>query len=158
MKFYQTYEYQPQCEQMFYRYKALLLELLPKARVEHIGASSIKNCISKGDLDIYAGVERSVHEEAVKILEGNGFKVKPNTLRTKNLCMLEDDKVAIQLVVDGSEFEDFLIFRNILNEDAALVEQYNQMKIGCAGMKIQSYRLVKSQFIEKILKAYKSLP
>ncbi|WP_371317042.1 GrpB family protein [Aeromonas sp. sia0103] len=51
--------------------------MLPKARVEHIGASSIPLAISKGDLDIFIGVESDELEAAVQLLTTLGFQEKP---------------------------------------------------------------------------------
>lgn len=55
-------------------------------------------------------VEKSQHTKLKKIW----LTIIQNTLRTGNLCMLEDDNVPIQLVVKGSEFELFLHFRGAL--------------------------------------------
>ncbi|CAM3485341.1 hypothetical protein PAMA111031_04255 [Paraphotobacterium marinum] len=41
---------------LFEKYKNKIQSILPKAKIEHIGSSSIPNAISKGDLDILIGV------------------------------------------------------------------------------------------------------
>ena len=152
MLFFQAQDYQPKCQQLFSSYKNQIIQLLPSALIEHIGASSIPHCVSKGDLDIYVAVDNV--EQAIGMIEQLGFKIKQDTLRTKQLCMLESQRnedVAIQLVEKGSSFEDFLHFRDKLRSNPKLVEQYNQMKLSCTGYTQEKYREVKSRFIEKVL-------
>ncbi|MDM5131953.1 GrpB family protein [Aeromonas piscicola] len=154
MKFYRAEQYQASCEDLFLRYEREVKNLLPNARVEHVGASSIPLAISKGDLDIFIGVESDELEAAVQILTTLGFKEKVDTLRTSELCMLESkssDDVAFQLVANGSEFEFFLIFRDKLRADPSLVQQYNELKMSCEGLSQDDYRRKKSDFINHVL-------
>jgi len=71
--------------------------------------------------------------------------------------MLVTDKykhdVAIQLTVNGSEFEEFIRFRDILNNMPNLVSEYNILKRGSEGIEPDDYRSNKSQFIERVLKS-----
>lgn len=119
-----------------------------------MGASSIPLAVSKGDLDIYIGVDSGDLESAVKILKGLGFEEKQDTLRTPELCMLEstaNDDVAFQVVANGSEFECFLAFRDKLRANPELVQQYNALKMSCTGWSQDEYRLKKSAFVEHVL-------
>lgn len=154
MQFYTAEQYQTACHEMFERYESDIKKLLPNARVEHVGASSIPLAISKGDLDIFVGVELKELEDAVERLTTLGFKEKLDTLRTPELCMLESissDDVALQLVANGSEFECFLAFRDRLSASADLVEKYNTLKISCEGWPQDKYRKKKAAFIEHVL-------
>ncbi|WP_337922817.1 GrpB family protein, partial [Vibrio cholerae] len=108
MKFYSAEQYQGKCHERFLRYQSEIQELLPDARIEHVSASSIPMAISKGDLDIFVGVEMGDFGLAIQRLMTLGFQEKSDTLRTSELCMLEStsgDDVAFQIVVNGSEFE-----------------------------------------------------
>ncbi len=152
MRFFPSKDYQARCQKLFEDYHSIIQKYLPKSQIEHIGASSIPNCVSKGDLDIYVAVENV--EQAIVTIEKLNFKIKQETLRTEQLCMFESQKnedVAIQLVEKSSSFEDFLHFRNKLRSNPDLVEQYNQMKLSCTGFTHEQYREVKSRFIEKVL-------
>ncbi|WP_215402810.1 GrpB family protein [Vibrio gigantis] len=154
MKFYPAEQYQAACHEMFARYERDIKKLLPTARVEHVGASSIPLAVSKGDLDIFVGVELNELEDAAERLTLLGFKEKLDTLRTPELCMLEStsgDDVALQIVAHGSEFECFLTFRDKLRAAPALVEQYNALKMSCEGWSQEEYREKKSDFIEHVL-------
>ena len=155
MKFYTAEQYQSSCEERFLRYEREIQNLLPNARVEHIGASSIPCAVSKGDLDIFIGVESVELEYAAQMLTSLGFQEKVDTLRTSELCMLEStstDDVAFQVVANGSEFECFLVFRNKLRANSSLVQQYNELKMSCEGWPQDEYREKKSVFIENVLR------
>ncbi|HEH9408619.1 GrpB family protein [Aeromonas salmonicida] len=155
MKFYSAEQYQASCDERFLRYEHEVKNLLPNARVEHVGASSIPLAISKGDLDIFIGVESDELESAIQLLTTLGFQEKADTLRTSELCMLEStsgDDVAFQLVSNGSEFEFFLIFRDKLRTASSLVQQYNALKMSCEGQSQDDYRRKKSDFINHVLK------
>ncbi|WP_286302267.1 GrpB family protein [Vibrio apostichopi] len=154
MKFYPAEQYQVACNELFIRYERDIKKLIPNARVEHVGASSIPSAVSKGDLDIFVGVELGEFEDVIERLTTLGFKEKLDTLRTPELCMLEStsgDEVALQVVANGSEFECFLTFRDKLSTNPALVEQYNALKMSCEGWLQDEYREKKSTFIEHVL-------
>ena len=154
MKFYPAKQYQAACNDLFVRYECGIKKLIPKARVEHVGSSSIPLAVSKGDLDIFVGVELSELELAIERLTTLGFNEKLDTLRTPELCMLEStssDDVALQVVANGSEFECFLAFRDKLRANPALVQQYNTLKMACEGWSQDEYREKKSTFIEHVL-------
>lgn len=154
MKFYKPDQYQAACEALFLQTKSKVLALLPHARVEHIGASSIPYAVSKGDLDIFVGIKADEFENSVKLLSSLGFQEKVDTLRTAELCMLESisqEDVALQVVVNGSEFECFLKFRDLLCANADLVKQYNKLKLSCEDLSQDAYREKKSVFVEWVL-------
>ena len=134
-----------------------LRSILPNARIEHIGSSAIPGSISKGDLDICVGVEHSFFNQALLLIKNIDFNEKKGTFRSEELCMLVTDKfnydVAVQLVSNGSEFEDFLVFRNKLRTDENLVKEYNQTKLLAQSLSDSEYREEKNKFIEKVLKA-----
>ncbi|WP_368085374.1 GrpB family protein [Vibrio splendidus] len=154
MKFYPAEQYQAACNELFIRYERDIKKLIPNARVEHVGASSIPFAVSKGDLDIFVGVELGELEDVIERLTTLAFTEKLDTLRTPELCMLEStssDDVALQVAANGSEFECFLAFRDKLRANPALVEQYNTLKMSCEGWPQDEYREKKSTFIEHVL-------
>jgi GrpB-like predicted nucleotidyltransferase (UPF0157 family) len=157
MKFYEPQHYQPKVQIIFNQLKHDLEQLLKETRIEHIGSSAIARAISKGDLDVFVGVSLENFERSLKTIKEIGFIEKIGTLRTESLCMLVTDKyqhdVAIQLVVNGSEFEDFIRFRNILNQRPNLVTEYNVLKQESEEMEPDVYRSRKSLFIERVLKS-----
>ncbi|WP_311568494.1 GrpB family protein [Photobacterium arenosum] len=153
MKFLSPDQYQKACHERFDYYLNQIRRLLPAARVEHVGASSVPGAISKGDLDILIGVDAHELEDSARILLTLGFQEKRNTLRTAELCMLEStsEGVAFQVVAIGSEFECFVDFRDRLRASPDLVVQYNVLKKSCEGLSHDEYREKKSTFIEHVL-------
>lgn len=153
MKFLEAKEYQSGCESKYQYYKSKVQELLPEARVEHIGSSSILDAVSKGDLDILVCVDKPKLESAIEVLKQLHFFEKQNTLRTDELCMLEsfDRDIAFQVVAKGPQFDLFILFRDKLRSTPSLVSRYNQLKRGCEGMTQPEYRKIKSAFIVEVL-------
>ena len=140
---------------IFANLKSRISEKLPASNIDHVGSSAIKGAISKGDLDILVRVDIADLERGISALQELGFTVKQGTLRTESLCMLVttefSEDVAVQLVAQGSEFENFIIFRDRLNTNPDLVKQYNQLKLESAGLSAADYRTRKSKFIQRVL-------
>lgn len=155
MKFYKPEEYQLKVEKLYHLVSNDLRKILPKARIEHIGSSSIPGSVSKGDLDIFVGVECDEIDNALSILQKHNYFLKEGSFECEHLKMLITDKynhdVALQLVVNGSEYEFFIHFREILRSSPNLIGEYNALKISCAGMDENKYRKLKSDWIEKVL-------
>jgi GrpB-like predicted nucleotidyltransferase (UPF0157 family) len=129
--------------------------ILPQARIEHIGSSSIPGSISKGDLDVFVGIDHSHFDQALILIKALGFCEKQGTFRSDQLCMLVTEKfnydVAIQLVSNGSEFEDFLRFRDLLKSNKEFLKEYNEVKLMAQSLDENEYRQKKNVFISKIL-------
>ena len=157
LRFLEPHQYQSGVAQLYEEITSDVGRLLPSARIEHIGASSIPGAVSKGDLDVFVGVEPEDLSKAVQLLVHNGYVVKPDTLRDESLCMLENSAheypVALQIVANGSEYEMFLTFRDRVRQSKSLLKEYNQMKYLCEGMSENTYREHKSAFIDKVLKS-----
>ena len=62
--------------------------------------------------------------------------------------------VAVQLVVNGSQFEDFITFRDLLRFNSKLLDEYNNLKRDSSGMSSEKYREKKSIWVENILKKH----
>ncbi|MFT5580452.1 MAG: GrpB-like predicted nucleotidyltransferase (UPF0157 family) [Paraglaciecola psychrophila] len=157
MEFIEPSIFLPMIEPIFEQLDDQLRELFPTSRIEHIGSSSIPGLISKGDLDIFLGVNAAEFDEAVDRVASIGFYEKRGTLRTDSLRMMITDRysedVAIQVVANHSEFEFFIDFRDKMRSNSQWVSQYNALKRRCRGMTHSQYRDLKSAFIEAVLDA-----
>ena len=131
--------------------------ILPTARVEHVGSSSIPGALSKGDIDVCIIVAAGQLPKAVSALTARGYVEKTETLRTPQLCMLlsprRDIDLALQVIETGSQFEFFMSFRDALRSDPALVTRYNRVKKEALSLSDDQYRQAKSRFIEEVLLA-----
>ncbi len=148
-------EYQAEIAARFEAVRAAITALVPEGRIEHIGSSVIPGAISKGDLDVCLIVPPAQHETIVSRLTALGYLEQQDTLRTPELCMLNSPastaEHAIQVVASGSEFEDFLQFRDALVSNPVLVEQYNAIKSQNFNLGVEQYRAAKSAFIASVL-------
>lgn len=155
MKFFNPEEYQSKASHIFALLKEKIAEVLPTARVEHIGSSAIEGVISKGDLDIFGGVTNAEFDHACEILASLGFMVKSDTLRTAALCMMEcfdyEIDVGIQIVDMTLDQANFIGFRDALRSNPELVLRYNQLKRNSVGLAESDYRTRKSKFITSVI-------
>jgi GrpB-like predicted nucleotidyltransferase (UPF0157 family) len=156
VQFVESDVYRARNEATFEDLEQRLRHIVPGARVEHVGASALPGALSKGDLDVFVGVPPVDHAPSVALIETLGFRVKPHTLRTPALCMLETDQfgydVAIQVVANDSRFEFFLTFRDRVRADPALLHAYNAIKRSHDGGDVEAYRAEKSAFIQRVLR------
>ncbi len=147
--------YQFDANAIFEKIAAQLRSALPEATIEHIGSSAMPGVISKGDLDVFVGVDADQFASAVKSIGQLGFRVKEDTLRTDQLCPFEGFgfplDVGIQLVELGSRFESFRRFRELLTSNLYLRDRYNQVKRAAAPLDENSYRAAKQKFIQEVL-------
>jgi len=152
VQFLSDEQYQSATIEVYDRISEALRGQLPDAVIEHIGSSAVPGLVSKGDLDIFVGVNRESFDSVTSLIEKMGFSIKEGSLRTDSLCPFESKQyeidVGIQLVISGSRFEFFRTFRDLLLGDEQLRAQYNDMKRSCRGMDEHEYRRVKSKFIE----------
>lgn len=148
-------QYQQAAERTFSSVRDAMISALPLAQVEHVGSSAIPGAISKGDIDVCVIVEADQHQEAISMLQQMGYTVKPDTLRTPALCMLQsprtDVDLALQVIAKGSKFEFFMTFRDALRNDPSLVQKYNELKLRHQMLGVTQYRAAKGKFIEDVL-------
>ena len=142
----------------------MLLKFRKKSLLTHpqhseVSPSSIPGSLSKGDLDVFVGVNKDEHVEVIELIKTIGFEEKKDTFRSDELCMLITDMfnydVAIQVVVNGSQFEDFIKFRDMLRADNNFIALYNDIKH--SNFQNDTYREKKSKFINRLLGEDKEL-
>src|SRR5262245_29402931 len=111
MRFLNPSEYQRTANSIYASISRQIRTVLPNATVQHVGSSSVAGLISKGDLDVYVGVDRHDFKAAIETLTALGFNIKKRTLRTGQLCPFISKRhpidVGIQLVERSSKFEFF---------------------------------------------------
>jgi GrpB-like predicted nucleotidyltransferase (UPF0157 family) len=160
MKFFPAKSYQPLARQIFTSLSGQIKTRLPAAKVEHIGSSAVPGLWSKEDLDIYVGVTRKDFLSAITVLKALGYVEKRRTMRNKSLWPFVGKghplDVGLQLVANGSRFEDFLDFRDYLKRNAQLRIAYNRLKLASSELDPTSYRRLKSRFIKDLLAKRKS--
>ena len=155
MEFLEPNAYQTSARKLFDELSSAIRRALPASRIEHIGSSAIDGMLSKGDLDLFVGVEAQEFPVAIAAVESLGFRIKTESFRNESLCPFESAAyplpVGLQLVANRSEFECFITFRDRLSADENLRSAYNQLKRNASSLSGDEYRQLKSAFIENVL-------
>jgi len=118
-------EIREQVGALFARRRAELVELLPGARVEHVGSTAVSGSLTKGDLDICVIVAAEEFEPASRAL-AERFRVhQPEnwspTLASFTATPEDGIDVGVQLVPAGSDDErHFVGWRDRLRADPEL--------------------------------------
>lgn len=132
-----------------------LVALLPAgADIEHVGATAVPGCLTKGDLDICVRVDGDAFGAADAALAAQ-FARNTGSVRTDAFSAFADDTadppLGIQLVARGGELDDFVRFRDALRADPSLVAAYNNLKFASDGRPMDDYRAMKAAFVVKVL-------
>ena len=142
----------------FEQHHARLLALLPQAEIQHIGSTALPGALTKGDLDIVVRVSQKEFDAAEATLAAY-YERNIDSTRTAGFASFKDDSadppLGIQLVVRGSDLDDFCTFRDFLAAHPAYLAEYNQLKQAAHGQPMDTYREQKSRFVEQILRLAK---
>lgn len=127
---------------------------LPQADIQHIGATAIPGCLTKGDLDLVVRVPEECFHHADDVL-GSMFARNTGSVRSESFAAFEiensEPHVGIQLVAINSSFDFFPHFRDALRQSPELVGAYNNLKKRYNGAPMQSYRDAKNDFVSVVL-------
>jgi len=140
----------------FEEHRRRVLQLLPQAEVEHIGATSVPGALTKGDLDVLVRVDEDGFGAAVDALRSQ-YAVHQRENWTPTYASFADPQateppVGVQLAVAGSP-DDLLFgrFRDALLGDPSLLAEYNALKLRNDGVSYELYTTAKADFIERVL-------
>lgn len=141
----------------FDEHRRAVLALLPRADVEHVGATAVPGALTKGDVDLVVRVNEPDFPTAVEILSRRYAIHQPHnwtpTLASFKASEAADLGVGIQLVVEGSAADGFFgPFRDALINSPALLAEYNQLKQRMDGLDYERYTERKGAFVERVLR------
>jgi GrpB-like predicted nucleotidyltransferase (UPF0157 family) len=136
------------------RVLALLKTLLPSAAVAEVGSTAVPGVVGKQDIDVAVRVPEANFSETRDILDAHFSRNETQLSNTKyqGYRVTSPLDIAIQLTVQGCEYDFFDRFLNHLRRDAALRASYNQLKMAWDGKPMDEYRAAKSRFIEAVLR------
>lgn len=142
-------------EAAFLRLRTELAAVLPPAvLIEHVGATAVPSCLTKGDLDVAVRASLADFDACLAQL-GARFAVNEGSVRTEAFAAFADDAadppLGIQLCVVGSELDLFVRFRDRLSASPDLVGRYNALKAAHVGRAMDDYRTAKAAFIHAVL-------
>ena len=140
---------------LFDQVRARLALVLPAtAIVQHVGATAVEGCITKGDLDIVVRVEEADFAQADRALE-TMFARNTGSVRTHSFAAFEDPgsdpPLGVQLTTIGGEFDVFHRFVEVLRRDPVALDEYNALKRAHEGRPIDEYRAAKDRFVASLL-------
>lgn len=139
---------------LFERIAPEITALVPSAIVEHVGATSVPGCLTKGDLDIAVRVPADAFVTAERAL-ATRFERNTGSDRTDTFSSFADDAsdppLGVQLCVIGSPDDMFHVLRDALRADPAIARAYNELKATFDGRPMDEYRAAKTAWIEQIL-------
>ena len=144
-------------------HRRVVLELVPGAEVEHVGATAVPGALTKGDVDLLVRVSEPEFPAAVEALSRRYAIHQPHNW-TPTLASFIDPQagelpVGIQLVVTGSEADRFFgPFRDALINSHTLLADYNELKLRLDGLEYERYTEQKGQFIERVLRELNDRP
>ncbi|GJE59193.1 GrpB family protein [Methylobacterium trifolii] len=144
-------------EALFQAVAAALRPALPgTARIEHVGATAIPGCLTKGDLDIAVRIPADDFEACRAVLAAR-YLGNAGSVRTADFAAFADEAVepplGIQLVAIGTAFDVFTRFRDRLRDEPALLAAYNALKLRHAGTAMADYRTAKDAFVADVLRS-----
>ena len=149
--------YQARALAVFDDAELLLSAILPAARIEHVGASSVPGALSKGDVDVCVLLARDAFHEALGVLGEAGYTLRsradrgaPRHALVAPPCELP---LTVHLVEDTEAPDPLVAFRDALRADGRLLERYNAVRLEAAARGATAYRGAKTTFIAGVLEA-----
>ena len=144
-------------EKVFSDYYMFLQTLLDTTEIEHVGGSSVKGAITKGDLDIQVRISATNLEQIIQKLDTR-FERKRAELWNEHFAIYADQrsplKVDIMVTVIGSPYDNFHRIRDVLQSNRDLLEEYNNLKVYHPNSSYDEYTENKKGFFGKILREY----
>jgi GrpB-like predicted nucleotidyltransferase (UPF0157 family) len=145
-------EIREQVASVFQRGRTRLEALVPDARIEHVGSTTVAGSLTKGDLDICVIIDADHFDPAVQALS-EAYDVHQPENWTAALASFiappeEGIEVGIQRVVAGTTEEDsFIGWRERLRADPELRARYDRVKEEHVNGPIEEYRAAKERLI-----------
>ena len=139
----------------FHYWRDILILALPcESEIEHIGATAVSGCDTKGDVDILvrtnADLFSAARDALDKLMVRNDASTSTGEFQSYSLSE-NGVAIGVQLVVAGSELDVFSYFRDQLSKSNRLRMAYNALKHCHAPQGEDAYRQAKSRFIEEVL-------
>lgn len=134
--------------------ETLLRKLLPACLVEHIGATSMPDGVTKGDVDVNIRVSSDEFPAVVEKLR-RFFPVDQPDNWTTTFASFSDSsralRVGLQVTVLGSS-DDFLVpLRDVMRSDADLRHEYDRCKRAAADLGPDGYWKAKNTFLTQVI-------
>ena len=155
---YKFIEYNKNYPGLFEKERARLKKIFVDAKIEHVGSTSVKGLGGKGIIDVLICVPKnkmlSVKEKLIK--RGYKFSLtggdKERLFFYKDYGFFNKRRVHLHLTyLDSKTSREMIKFKNKLNENKRLREEYERIKIKALSLNKEKkeYRDFKEKFIKK---------
>ena len=149
--------YQDQATAAYEDAELLLTSILPDARIEHVGASSIPGAYSRGGVDICVAVPPDAFDESLGVLcEAGHVQRSRSDVPDRHATLTSpqgDTALTLRLIESRSGHESLMRFRDALRADPTLLARYNALKIAAGPLGVAAYAHAKARFIADVLGA-----
>jgi GrpB-like predicted nucleotidyltransferase (UPF0157 family) len=129
-------------------------QVIPGVDAEHIGATSLPDGFTKGDVDVNLRVSREQFDAAVAALSERFDIAQPHNW-TATYASFSDDRralpVGIQVTIRGSDADFLVELQDLLRNDSNLRAEYNRIKREHAVAGADVYRRAKNNFLQPLL-------
>lgn len=160
---YSFNKYSEKYKQFFSREKAKLKKIFPKAKIKHVGSSSIIGLGGKGIVDIAISVPEKEIQNAIKKLQRNSYECplsggdKKRIFFQRIIKYAENERrVHIQLTNYNSKtWKSMIAVRDYLKRNKELAKEYACIKkkaVGHTKGEGKKYREYKKPFLQRIEK------
>lgn len=144
------------CEALVGLLAAQIQDLLPEARVEHIGATAVLGLFTKGDLDIAVHVLPDQFEGAVAALDSLYTRIHEDywvagEFADYGLPPADGTDISVKLVAIGGSRDFFVPLRDLLRRQADFRTQVNRVKRQYAEYGMDLYREHKALLYGRLL-------
>jgi GrpB-like predicted nucleotidyltransferase (UPF0157 family) len=140
-------------DQIVAELEASLRGVLPACQAEHIGATSMPDGVTKGDVDVNFRASRDDFSHAVEALRGMFPVAQPDNWTSTYASFSDPHRalpVGLQVTVIGSP-DDFLVpLRDLMRTDAALRHEYDRVKREAASLGPDGYWAAKNAFLSEL--------
>ncbi|WP_234051993.1 MULTISPECIES: GrpB family protein [unclassified Xanthobacter] len=149
-------------QERFAHHATVLSTILPDAKIEHIGSTSLGFIYAKDVVDIMIGVSPLAITPASRLLVQNGYISEGDTPTHAWLCWPNNiyRKVVVHVLeYQGRQWTDRIIFRDYLATHHDVAAEYEALKssITVSRPTWAAYTNQKSNFVSSIVKKVRSI-
>jgi GrpB-like predicted nucleotidyltransferase (UPF0157 family) len=156
--FIPSQDYIHRVENSFEKHREKILCLIPSAKIEHVGGTSIPGLLTKGDLDLQVSVIQQEFARAIVLIRSEYINHQIENWTKSYASFKHEDEfdiaVGIQLVVENSESDIFVKSRDLLLTHPEKIEELNQLKRSYEGKDMDTYIENKGEFFTLLLNIY----
>ncbi|WP_234053374.1 MULTISPECIES: GrpB family protein [unclassified Xanthobacter] len=148
--------------QRFAHHATRLMTILPDAKIEHIGSTSLGFIYAKDVVDIMVGVAPIAITESSCLLVRNEYISEGDTPKHAWLCWPDNicRKVVVHILeYQGKQWFDRILFRDYLSTHRNVAMEYEALKTALAAGKPTwtDYTSQKSTFVSDIVRKARSM-